>query len=519
MKRFRFGIGVLAVAVALVAITPATALSLTRQEAVARGMVWARYTRYVWPGVYVTGVPYSQSKWALESGSPVPTSAPEPSVAGYRTDCSGFASLCWNLRDSKGRPYSASTYTFGLNNSSLFKLVPLAKNDLEPGDMLLASAVWGATSPHAIIFNGWADDARTKFWALEQTKTSTHDGTILRIRSYGQAYYRPFRNIDLDDPYADCQDRIAQGDAVRDAALMSQAAFPTSTTVSVPAVVLVNSALKADQLSVAVLAGSVGGPMLLTSSASIPASTAAEITRLKPARIYILGATSRIGLTVEAQAGSFGVPVQRLGGRNEYEVANSASCVAVRNARANGRVIDTAYVTTPQNLLDALRIAPIAAKTGRPLLFVQPKGVPNTTVRALKALGIRRVIVLGSTKTVTRSAVLALQRKARARVTRIASSAQSVAVARHGAALGMSWKHLGLAGSTYYSDAIASAAAVGQMGEMIMVTSPKSLDSSVRTEYVIRRAAVGGRARVFGNAAAVSPRARYSLAAVLRATQ
>ena len=134
------------------------------------------------------GVPYSQSKWALENGSVPPTSTP---YAGYRTDCSGFASLCWNLKNSSGKPYSTSTYEMGKNNSPYFKLTAIRQSDLQPGDLILKSKVWytGSGGGHAIIFAGWSKSDKSEYWALEQTSP----GTKYSRRPYGQTGYRPFR--------------------------------------------------------------------------------------------------------------------------------------------------------------------------------------------------------------------------------------------------------------------------------------------------------------------------------------
>lgn len=527
-----FLIAVLAGCIAL-AMLPAAAFSVTRDQAVARGMVWANYVR-IDPKTHkrVTGVPYSQSRWAYENGDLVPTSTPNASSTGYRTDCSGFVSLCWNLRDSSGRPYSASTTVFGTNKSSLFKLEPLSKDDLEPGDMLLASSLWGASSPHAILFDGWANSSRTQFWALEQTTISTHDGTILRVRDYGQKYYRAFRNIALGDAYADCQDRIDGPDACRSAAKASSVAFPATGTVgptsagsgrtaetTVPAVVLANSALPADQLSGAVVAGAVGGPLLLTAKWSVPASTVAEIQRLKPKRIIVLGSSSRISGYVASLVATY-APVTRLSGKSDAEVAGAAARFAVPLVRSAGRVVDTAYVVRNTSTADALQVAPIVAKTGRPLLYLQGSGVAYASRNALKTLGIRKVVVVGGTKAVSASAYKTLRRKTRATLQRLTgktSARQSITVANHGISLGMTWGHLGLSSTTSFRDAVAAAAAQGQMGQLILMTPRASLDSSVRNQFAAHKAEVG-RARVYGTTAAVSSKARSSLASVLRAT-
>jgi hypothetical protein len=180
---------VLLAALLACALLPGSALAISRETTLARGRVWLNAVR-VDPATKKTtvGVPYSQSRWALENGSAAPTSTP---YAGYRTDCSGFASLCWNLRNSSGKPYSTSTYEMGKNNSPYFKLTAIRQSELMPGDLILKSTVWytGSGGGHAIIFAGWSKSDMSEYWALEQTSP----GTKYSKRPYGQSGYRPFR--------------------------------------------------------------------------------------------------------------------------------------------------------------------------------------------------------------------------------------------------------------------------------------------------------------------------------------
>ena len=182
---------ILAAALIACALLPTSALAISRETVLARGRVWLKAVR----GSTV-GVPYSQSRWALENGAPTAASTNSTPTVGYRTDCSGFASMCLNLRDSRGRPVSTSTYEMGRNQSSLFKLTAIKKSELQPGDLMLKSTVWytGSGGGHVIIFAGWANSAQSEYWALEQTTP----GTKYSKRPYGQSGYRAFRYSGID---------------------------------------------------------------------------------------------------------------------------------------------------------------------------------------------------------------------------------------------------------------------------------------------------------------------------------
>lgn len=123
-----------------------------------------------------TAVPYSQHDFHTnEHGT-------------YRTDCSGFASMAWGL---PGRPHDPRG---GLNTVDLAGIsVPITKDDLRPGDLLI-DLTGDHTTRHVTVFGGWADTARTRYWAHEQC--SGH-GTVHRIVSYPYPHnasgYRPYR--------------------------------------------------------------------------------------------------------------------------------------------------------------------------------------------------------------------------------------------------------------------------------------------------------------------------------------
>jgi putative cell wall-binding protein len=54
-----------------------------------------------------------------------------------------------------------------------------------------------------------------------------------------------------------------------------------------------------DALAGAAVAGNLGGPLLLVTRDTIPAATAAELSRLKPARIVVLGAAGVVSDAVQ----------------------------------------------------------------------------------------------------------------------------------------------------------------------------------------------------------------------------
>ena len=178
-------------AAAVLGVFPLPASAYTRTEVHQRGRVWVDQ----W-------VPYSQSRWATVEGVLVPTGTPFPERLGYRTDCSGFVSMCLGFTSAAGNPLSLSTAT--LDNV----MIPIEKEDLQRGDVILRPndlVIGGTRVPygHAVLFLKWADAAHTRYIAYHQS--SGGKGTVrAEIRwgtsGFGDAKgFAPYRYQGVDD--------------------------------------------------------------------------------------------------------------------------------------------------------------------------------------------------------------------------------------------------------------------------------------------------------------------------------
>jgi len=80
-----------------------------------------------------------------------------------------------------------------------------------------------------------------------------------------------------------------------------------------------------DALGAGPIAGITDAPILLVQKDAIPQATKAELTRLHPTRIVIVGGTAVISSAVESQLGNYATFVERLAGANRYETAAKIS--------------------------------------------------------------------------------------------------------------------------------------------------------------------------------------------------
>ena len=151
-----------------------------------------------------------------------------------------------------------------------------------------------------------------------------------------------------------------------------------------------------DALAGAAVAGKLGDPLLLVTASSIPAATAAELTRLKPHRITVLGGTGVVGSAVLASLFAYtDGGVFRIAGSSRYETA--AFIAEVYSAPQP----TLALVATGLNFPDALAGAALAGRLSSPILLVAPGSIPNATGDALDYLEPPEIDVLGGTGAVS----------------------------------------------------------------------------------------------------------------------
>jgi minor extracellular protease Epr len=125
----------------------------------------------------------------------------------------------------------------------------------------------------------------------------------------------------------------------------------------------------ADALSASPLAYKHNAPILLTHSDRLTAETKAEITKLAPEQVVIVGGTGSVSNQVFNEVDSLVDKVRRIGGKDRFEVSyNIASEITGT---------DTIVVANGLNFPDALAIAPFAAKHQYPILLTRPTQWPS----------------------------------------------------------------------------------------------------------------------------------------------
>ncbi|MBW6431985.1 cell wall-binding repeat-containing protein, partial [Patescibacteria group bacterium] len=181
------------------------------------------------------------------------------------------------------------------------------------------------------------------------------------------------------------------------AVAISKEQFPTTTGGTV---IIASGNAWPDATSGSVLARSYNAPLLLTNPSSLNSYTEAEIKRLAPKRVIIIGGTLSVSSAVESRVKLIrpSAIVERIAGANRYE---SAAKIGNRIYQLNGGKINdnTAIVVTGGNFSDAIAVGSVAATKKYPILYVSTS-LPVETKSALSRLGIRRTLVVGGTASI-----------------------------------------------------------------------------------------------------------------------
>jgi putative cell wall-binding protein/uncharacterized protein YkwD len=203
-------------------------------------------------------------------------------------------------------------------------------------------------------------------------------------------------------PYATSQHvvRISGADRFVTAAMISQAHFAAGT----PIVYVATGANFPDALAGGAAAGLQGGPILLVTANTVPAATAAELQRLHPATIVVLGSGAIISDAVaQTMRDITDAQVARIYGADRYATAVG---VSQANYVANGAT--TVYVATGANFPDGLAGSPVAGSLPGPLLLVPTNVLPSLVAAELQRLSPDTVVILGGGSAISEGVVAAI---------------------------------------------------------------------------------------------------------------
>jgi len=201
----------------------------------------------------------------------------------------------------------------------------------------------------------------------------------LGLVAHGPAGQAQAAGLDGEGPI-----RLAGADRYSTSAVIAQKNF-TETGKSV---FLATGADFPDALSAGPAAGQKKSPVILTAPTGLSASAAAELNRLRPANVYVMGGSSVVSNAVLAAAKAYSPNVVRISGNDRY-------ATAAKTSQRFWATSGTAYIASGSSYADALSGGALAAKNGAPILLTNPSVLVDPTKAELRRLGPSKVVILG----------------------------------------------------------------------------------------------------------------------------
>ena len=284
--------------------------------------------------------------------------------------------------------------------------------------------------------------------------------------------------------------RLAGNDRYATAAAISTATF----TPGVPYLFIATGQNFPDALAGGALAAQLGIPVLLVRSGSIPAPTLAEIQRLAPFVIYVLGGPGAVSNAVVSQLSGL-APTERIFGANRYATAAAIAAAGFEPGVPN------VFIATGLNFPDALAGVPATAAQGGPLLLVKPNAIPPETASALTTLDPQRIVILGGTGVVSPGVAAALGAHAAGNVVRVAGATRYETAAAVGAMAFPAAETAFVANGQNFPDALAGGPSAGAyLGPLLLTTATTAPGATTQKLQQLQPA----RIFVLGGGAAVS---------------
>ncbi len=270
--------------------------------------------------------------------------------------------------------------------------------------------------------------------------------------------------------------RVSGPDRYATAAMVSSKTFSPGVGV----VYIATGADFPDALAAAPPAVKGGGPVLLTDASTLPAPTATELGRLKPAKIIVLGGTSSVSQAVQTSLQQYTTgTVTRIQGIDRYATATALS------AATYAAGVNTVYVASGEGFADALAGGPAAGTSpsgGGPLLLTQRAVLPGATATELHRLAPQNIVVLGGTSSVSDVVLTALAAFAPNPVVRRAGADRYLTAVEVSKASFTSAPQVFLATGATFPDALAGGPAGGAVHGPVLLTQPDCIPAAVNAE-------------------------------------
>jgi putative cell wall-binding protein len=353
--------------------------------------------------VSVNSVLTSMCMWHGDSGGPAMIGAFAVGVNSSGTwssaacsDSSGYSAIYplggaadsltqkqpgWQLQIAIDTPVISSTG--GETTPTVSGVVPNATTGTSVSLFVDGSTTAAATAP--VAANGT--------FSFTSTGLAAGVHAVSVTASYG-SYNRSAASATAYLPVAITSSRVAGADRVDTSVQVSKQAYPNGARV----VYLASGWNFPDALVATPAAARLGGPVLLAPAWGISASVRAEIQRLAPDRIVVVGGPAALGPELQQSLTGLAPTITRIAGGDRFDTARKIVADAF-----GGTSVSNLYIASGVGFPDSLSASAAAGATGTPVLTVL--GWAGTldadTVSTIRSLHPAKITVVGGTASVS----------------------------------------------------------------------------------------------------------------------
>nr|WP_306239387.1 peroxidase family protein [Ornithinimicrobium cryptoxanthini] len=305
--------------------------------------------------------------------------------------CVSAPTLPFGLRTVDGRwnNLHPDRDMWGAANQAFPRLLEQEFVDADPVPPGFPMGTPGTATSYAQLDDGFVFDAQPRLISNLIVDQTTANPAAVEVRDRVEGAHT------LDGEVL----RVGGSDRFATAAEVSMRNFAPG----VPVVFIASGANFPDALAASSAAARNLSPILLVRPDGIPQATIAELQRLAPQRIVVLGGSTVINdPVVTALQGYTDGDVDRVAGSNRYATAAAISAEFFQDTAPTPVV----YLATGADFADALAVGALAASAsagvnGSPLLLTLPTSLPAVTVAELERLRPSRIVIAGGAGTIS----------------------------------------------------------------------------------------------------------------------
>jgi len=232
-------------------------------------------------------------------------------------------------------------------------------------------------------------------------------------------------------------------------------------------------------ISAGPLAAAYAGPILLVPAEGIREDLAAEIRRLDPSRVFLVGVSKPKTVTARLQEILEKPEITSIGGDDAFATA----ALVAREMKAKLETVSKVVIVPAESFIEAIAVAPLAAVKGWPILLADKDGaLPRATRNVIKDLEVDAALVVGTDAELTLAYV---ERQVGANGYETAAL-----MAEYAAAQGLEFTHTAIATGDSFPDGLVVGPCLAADKGMLLLTKNGELSEAMLSLFTENRKAI-----------------------------